>query len=83
MNPHKKTFPTFEQLSDDEDDDDCVLLAEPGEDDKPFPPVMVDLFYLLADHYFKNSEFQQASEFYLMDVSWNPNRFDAWVSLTL
>ena len=49
----------------------------------PNPGVIIDLFYLLADYYVKNNEFKLAIEFYHMDISWNPQRLDAWVSLSL
>ena len=62
-------------------DDDSMNDAEI--DEEPFPAVLSDLFYLLADHYFKNSEFEQAIDFYLTDLSWNSSRIDSWVPLAL
>ena len=62
-------------------DDDSMNDAEI--DEEPFPAVLSDLFYLLADHYFKNSEFEQAIDFYLTDLSWNNSRIDSWVPLAL
>ena len=68
---------------DDSDNDSDVMCETENDSDGPFPPAMIDLFYLLADYYFKNSEFGQAVEFYMKDLSWNPKRIDSWVPLTL
>ena len=53
------------------------------DDTEPFPAALIDLFYLLADHYFKNSEFEQAIDFYLMDLSWNQNRLVSLIHINL
>ena len=75
----QKKVPTFNaSILRAEDDDDVE-----NDDDEPFPSLLSDLFYLLADHYFKNSEFEQAIDFYLTDLSWNANRIDSWVPLAL
>jgi len=42
---------------------------------------MDDLFYYLADYYFKNKEFNKALKFYMHDVSINPNRFQSWAAM--
>ena len=63
--------------------DDDSSMNEAEIDEEPFPAVLSDLFYLLADHYFKNSEFEQAIDFYLTDLSWNNGRIDSWVPLAL
>ena len=42
-----------------------------------------DLYYLLADYYFKNNETSKAMNFYMMDLAIKPNRFDSWAALAL
>ena len=42
---------------------------------------MDNLFYFLADYYFKNKEFNKALKFYMHDVSINPNRFQSWAAM--
>ena len=43
-----------------------------------------DLFYLLADHTFKSKcDMNRAIEFYCLDISFNPGRFDSWAALSL
>ena len=42
---------------------------------------MDDLFYFLADFYFKNKEFGKALKFYTHDVCVNPNRFQSWAAM--
>lgn len=66
-------------------DEDAAKLPQidTKDESKPFPPAMIDLFYLMADYYIKNNDFKLAIDFYMIDISWNPNRKDAWVSLTL
>lgn len=52
--------------------------------DKPIAhPVTIDLYYLLADYYFKNKEFKKAKFFFLQDLGMNPDRFDSWASYSL
>lgn len=41
------------------------------------------IYYLLADHYFKNQDFSKAVQYYILDLSNFPTRFDAWVGLAL
>lgn len=84
MNNSSK-FPTFEDLSESDESESEIAVVTPTTSKKgtPFPPVMVDLFYLMADYYIKNSEFKLAIDFYLIDLSWNPQRLDSWVSLSL
>jgi len=49
-------------------------------------PVITDnqvtnnVFYFLADYYFKNKEFAKAKEFYNYDLVINPKRFDSWAA---
>ena len=42
--------------------------------------VTSNLFYFLADYYFKNKEFSVAKEFYNYDLVLNPDRFDSWAA---
>ena len=32
---------------------------------------------------FKNSEFKTAVEFYILDLSFNPDRLDSWIAMSL
>ncbi|CAG2121985.1 unnamed protein product, partial [Medioppia subpectinata] len=41
------------------------------------------IYYLLADYYFKNKEFNKAREFYILDLTLNVNRFDSWAASAL
>lgn len=59
-----------------------------GETDLPQPldilPYRINsIYYLLADHYFKNQDFLKAVQYYILDLSNFPTRFDAWVGLAL
>jgi len=43
-----------------------------------------DLFYLLADYAFKNTnDLDKAIEYYTLDISFNPKRYDTWAALAL
>lgn len=42
--------------------------------------VTKDIYYLLADYYFKNKDFKKAKEFYNYDLVLNPTRFDSWAA---
>lgn len=42
--------------------------------------VTKDIFYLLADYYFKNKDFSRAKQFYHHDLVINPDRFDSWAA---
>ncbi|XP_031557657.1 calcineurin-binding protein cabin-1-like [Actinia tenebrosa] len=46
-------------------------------------PVVSELFYLLADFYFKNKEFSKALKFYTHDICVQPNRSDSWAAMAL
>ena len=46
-------------------------------------PIHQDLYYLLADYYFKNNETSKAMGFYEMDLCVQPRRFDSWAALAL
>lgn len=40
----------------------------------PAPPVLNELYYLLADYHFKNKEQSKAIKFYMHDICICPNR---------
>lgn len=42
--------------------------------------VTKDIFYFLADYYFKNKDFSRAKRFYHYDLVNNPDRFDSWAA---
>lgn len=46
-------------------------------------PVHQDLYYLLADCYFKSNETSKAVGFYKKDLCIKPQRFDSWAALSL
>ena len=51
---------------------------------KRLPSAMNDIFYLLADYSFKNSkDLDRAIDFYTLDISFNPDRYDSWAALAL
>ncbi|XP_042300164.1 calcineurin-binding protein cabin-1-like [Sceloporus undulatus] len=52
-----------------------------GADDSP--PVVTELYYLLADYHFKNKEQAKAIKFYMHDICVCPNRFDSWAGMAL
>lgn len=41
------------------------------------------IYYLLADHYFKNRDFAKSVKYYVLDLTTCPTRFDAWAGLAL
>lgn len=47
------------------------------------PRQMENVFYLLADYYFKNKEWAKAMENYTLDLVLVPDRFDSWAALAL
>uniref|UniRef100_A0A9J7X8E5 Calcineurin-binding protein cabin-1 n=1 Tax=Cyprinus carpio carpio TaxID=630221 RepID=A0A9J7X8E5_CYPCA len=49
----------------------------------PAPPVVNELYYLLADYHFKNKEQSKAIKFYVHDICVCPNRFDSWAGMAL
>ncbi|XP_021334181.1 calcineurin-binding protein cabin-1 isoform X2 [Danio rerio] len=49
----------------------------------PAPPVVNELYYLLADYHFKNKEQSKAIKFYMHDICMSPNRFDSWAGMAL
>lgn len=46
-------------------------------------PVISEIFYLLADFFFKNKEFSKALKFYMHDVTVKPDRADTWAAMAL
>lgn len=52
--------------------------------DKPITmPIVKELYYLLADYYFKNKEQTKAIKFYILDICVNPDRLDSWAGMSL
>ncbi|XP_034162577.2 calcineurin-binding protein cabin-1 isoform X1 [Pangasianodon hypophthalmus] len=49
----------------------------------PAPPLVNELYYLLADYHFKNKEQAKAIKFYMHDICVCPNRFDSWAGMAL
>ncbi|XP_034068450.1 calcineurin-binding protein cabin-1 isoform X2 [Gymnodraco acuticeps] len=49
----------------------------------PAPPIIDEMFYLLADYHFKNKEQSKAIKFYMHDICVCPNRFDSWAGMAL
>ena len=45
--------------------------------------VIKHMYYLLADYYMKNNDRSNAIKNYMMDISFNPSRFDSWAALAL
>uniref|UniRef100_T1JBG2 Uncharacterized protein n=1 Tax=Strigamia maritima TaxID=126957 RepID=T1JBG2_STRMM len=46
-------------------------------------PLVDELYYLLADYYFKTKEFSKAIRYYVTDISFNPQRMDSWAGMAL
>ncbi|CAL9708600.1 unnamed protein product [Knipowitschia caucasica] len=49
----------------------------------PAPPIINEMYYLLADYHFKNKEQTKAIKFYMHDICVCPNRFDSWAGMAL
>ncbi|KAI3372339.1 hypothetical protein L3Q82_022837, partial [Scortum barcoo] len=49
----------------------------------PAPPIIDEIYYLLADYHFKNKEQSKAIKFYMHDICVCPNRFDSWAGMAL
>ncbi|XP_048100063.1 calcineurin-binding protein cabin-1 isoform X8 [Alosa alosa] len=49
----------------------------------PAPPLVNEMYYLLADYHFKNKEQSKAIKFYMRDICVCPNRFDSWAGMAL
>ncbi|KAL0979452.1 hypothetical protein UPYG_G00185250 [Umbra pygmaea] len=60
--------------------DPVPCLPEGG---APAPPVVNEIYYLLADYHFKNKEQSKAIKFYMHDICVCPNRFDSWAGMAL
>ncbi|KAM9393412.1 calcineurin-binding protein cabin-1 isoform 2-T2 [Pholidichthys leucotaenia] len=52
-------------------------------DSPPAPPIINEIYYLLADYHFKNKEQSKAIKFYMHDICVCPNRFDSWAGMAL
>ncbi|TKS79105.1 Calcineurin-binding protein cabin-1 [Collichthys lucidus] len=49
----------------------------------PAPPIIDEIYYLVADYHFKNKEQSKAIKFYMHDICVCPNRFDSWAGMAL
>uniref|UniRef100_A0A3P8Q6V5 Calcineurin-binding protein cabin-1 MEF2-binding domain-containing protein n=1 Tax=Astatotilapia calliptera TaxID=8154 RepID=A0A3P8Q6V5_ASTCA len=49
----------------------------------PAPPIINEIYYLVADYHFKNKEQSKAIKFYMHDICVFPNRFDSWAGMAL
>ncbi|XP_031705420.1 calcineurin-binding protein cabin-1 isoform X3 [Anarrhichthys ocellatus] len=49
----------------------------------PAPPIINEIYYLLADYHFKNKEQSKAIKFYMHDICVCPDRFDSWAGMAL
>uniref|UniRef100_H3C9K0 Calcineurin-binding protein cabin-1 n=1 Tax=Tetraodon nigroviridis TaxID=99883 RepID=H3C9K0_TETNG len=49
----------------------------------PPPPIIDEIYYLLADYHFKNKEQSKAIKFYVNDICVCPKRFDSWAGMAL
>nr|XP_024660151.1 calcineurin-binding protein cabin-1 isoform X2 [Maylandia zebra] len=49
----------------------------------PAPPIINEIYYLVADYHFKNKEQSKAIKFYMHDICVCPNRFDSWAGMAL
>ncbi|KAL5007713.1 hypothetical protein ScPMuIL_016519 [Solemya velum] len=58
-------------------------LPSPQENLEEIPSVVREIYYLLADYYFKNKEQAKAIKFYIYDLSVNQTRLDAWAGMAL
>ncbi|KAK7146555.1 hypothetical protein R3I93_014110 [Phoxinus phoxinus] len=61
----------------------AVKVPALPEGGSPAPPVVNELYYLLADYHFKNKEQSKAIKFYMHDICMCPNRFDSWAGMAL
>lgn len=52
----------------------CFKVPALQEGAPPAPPVVNELYYLLADYHFKNKEQSKAIKFYMHDICMCPNR---------
>ena len=65
--------------------DDYLINGKPLTQTRNFQPHQItqDIFYLIADYYFKNKEFDKATQFYRLDVCTSHHRFDSWAAIAL
>ncbi|XP_041642921.1 calcineurin-binding protein cabin-1 isoform X2 [Cheilinus undulatus] len=64
---------------------ECMTEKAPSlpEGSPPAPPIIDEIYYLLADYHFKNKEQSKAIKFYMHDICVCPNRFDSWAGMAL
>lgn len=61
----------------------CTMTANPLELQNLEKLEAFDIYYLLADYYFKNQDLIKAVEFYIWDLAVFPLRFDSWTAIAL
>ncbi len=69
----------LEEYLNDRRDRSCSFPSFEG----VLPESLQDLFYLLGDYNFKNSNFDVAAGMYVKDLTFNPRRLDSLVALSL
>ena len=65
---------------------DGYLITGKGlEQTRNFQPHQItqDVFYLIADYFFKNKEFDKATQYFKLDICASHHRFDSWAALAL
>ncbi|XP_014662730.1 PREDICTED: calcineurin-binding protein cabin-1-like [Priapulus caudatus] len=72
--------------------DEVVAYIDGTQEQLPQPPsnlstdteyILSNIFYMLADYYFKSNESGDAIKFYMHDICMNPDRFDSWAGMAL
>ncbi|XP_075881739.1 calcineurin-binding protein cabin-1 isoform X2 [Nelusetta ayraudi] len=64
-------------------EDDTEKTPSLPEGSPPAPPIIDEMYYLLADYHFKNKEQSKAIKFYMHDICVCPQRFDSWAGMAL
>lgn len=59
------------------------VVKELPESHNLLPYHMNCIYYLLADHYFKNRDFIKSIKYFIIDLTTLPTRFDSWAGLAL
>lgn len=65
--------------------DDYLNNGKSLQQTRNFQPHQItqDIFYLIADYYFKNKEFDKAIQYYRLDICASHHRFDSWAAIAL
>ncbi|CAG7725832.1 unnamed protein product [Allacma fusca] len=62
---------------------DGSIKEKPNETNVNFPLQLINIYYLLGDHYFKTKDWTKAVEYYTYDLTVIPSRFDSWAAIAL